>query len=259
VGLFRTGGSYVAADRYCFMPMMGLTVLAASALCAVVGRGRAPGAVALGVFVATAGVGLALVAMTRDQCRTWHDSETLWSHAMAVSTEPNPLACHGLALVLAGEPGRLAQATSLLDEALRTVPDDPSLHNAMSTVLAKRGRTVEAMAHAREALRLAPDNVPARVNLGNLLALMGDPAGAKAAYEAALRIDPMDADAHGNLGLILTVEGRTAEAEAHLAEALRHIPGLSHTSGTLDDLRRRRARTGGFARSSPGERALTSL
>ena len=114
------------------MPMMGLTVVAASAVCAVVGRGRAPRAVALSVFVATAGVGLALVAMTRDQCRTWHDSETLWSHAMAVSTEPNPFACHGLALVLAGEPGRLAQATSLLDEALRTVPDDPSLHNAMS-------------------------------------------------------------------------------------------------------------------------------
>jgi Tetratricopeptide repeat len=227
-----------------FMPMMGLTALAASALCAVVGRGRAPRAVALSVFVATAGVGLALVAMTRDQCRTWHDSETLWSHAMAVSTEPNPFACHGLALVLAGEPGRLAQATSLLDEALRTVPDDSSLHNAMSTVLAKRGRTVEAMAHAREALRLAPDNVPAWVNLGNLLALMGDPAGAKAAYEAALRIDPMDADAHGNLGLILTVEGRTAEAEAHLAEALRHNPGLYHTRSTLDDLRRRRDRTG---------------
>jgi Flp pilus assembly protein TadD len=242
-GLFRTGGTYVAADRYSFMPMMGLAVLAASALCAVVGSERAPRAVALGVFVAGAGVGLALVARTRDQCRTWHDSETLWSHAMAVSTEPNPFACHGLALVLAGQPGRLARAESLLDESLRTVPDDPSLHNAMTIVLAKRGRTVEAHAHALAALRLAPDNVPARVNLGNLLALKGDPAGAKAAYEAALRIDPNDADAHGNLGLILAVEGRTAEAEAHLAEALRHNPELSRTRRALDDLRRRQDRT----------------
>jgi Flp pilus assembly protein TadD len=73
---------------------------------------------------------------------------------------------------------------------------------------------------------------------------MGDPAGAKAAYKAALRIGPMDADAHGNIGLILTVEGRTAEAEVHLGEALRHNPGLSHTRGTLNDLRRRRDRTG---------------
>jgi hypothetical protein len=165
-GLFRTGGAYVAADRYSFMPMMALAVLAASALCAVVGGRRTPRVVALGVFVTGAGVGLALVARTRDQCRTWHDSETLWSHAVAVSTEPNPFACHGLALVLAGEPGRLAQAESLLDEALRGVPDDPSLHNAMAIVLAKRGRTAEALAHAWEALGLAPDDVPARVNLG---------------------------------------------------------------------------------------------
>jgi Flp pilus assembly protein TadD len=251
-GLIRTGGPYVAADRYCFMPMMGLAVLAASALCAVVGGGRTPRAVALGVFAAGAGVGLALVARTRDECRTWHDSEALWSHARAVSTEPNPFACHGLALVLAGEPGRLAEAESLLDEALRTVPDDPTLHNAMTIVLAKRGRTAEALAHAREAIRLAPDNVHARVNLGNLLALKGDPAGAKAAYVAALRIDPNDADAHGNLGLILSVEGRTAEAEAHLAEALRHNPGLSRTRRALDDLRRRQDRTRVSPDQAPG-------
>lgn len=171
-GLFRTGGSYIATDRYSFMPMMGFAVLAASALCAVVGSRRAPRAVGFGVFVAGAGVGLALVATTRDECRTWHDSETLWSHAMAVSTEPNPFASHGLALVLAAEPGRLARAESLLKQALQTVPDDPSLHDAMTTVLAKRGQPVEAMEHARQALRLAPDNVPARVNLGNLLAYL---------------------------------------------------------------------------------------
>jgi Flp pilus assembly protein TadD len=244
-GLFRTGGPYIAADRYSFMPMMGLAVLAASALCAVVERGRARRAVVLGVFLAGAGIGLALVARTRDQCRTWHDSKTLWSHAMAVSTEPNPSAYHGLALVLAGEPASLAQAESLLEEALRIVPDDHSLHNAMTVVLAKRGRTVEALAHARKALALAPDNVRARVNLGNLLALEGDPDGARAAYQTALRIDPNDADAHGNFGLLLTGQGRTAEAQAHLIEALRLNPESFQARRTLDDLRRRRDRTGG--------------
>jgi hypothetical protein len=251
-GLFRTGGAYVAADRYCFMPMMGIAVLATSALCAVVGGGRVPRAVALGVLLAGAVVGVTLVARTRDECRTWHDSESLWSHAMAVSTEPNPFACHGLALVLAGEPGRLAQAEALLDGALRTVPDDPSLHNAMTVVLGKQGRTIEALAHARAALRLAPDNVLARVNLGNLLARTGDPAGAKAAYREALRIDPNDANAHGNLGLILAVEGKAAEAEAHLTEALRHNPGLSHMRRTLDDLLRRQNRAGVSADQARG-------
>jgi hypothetical protein len=243
-GLFRTGGPYVAADRYCFMPMMGLAVLATSALCAIVGRASTSRCVTVGVFLAGAIVGLTLLVRTRDECRIWHDSESLWSHARAVSTEPNPFACHGLALVLAGEPKRLTQAEALLDEALRTVPDDPSLHNAMTIVLVKQGRKVEALAHTRAVLRLAPDNVPARVNLGNLLAQEGNPAGAEDAYRAALRIDRNDANAHANLGLILAVEGKITEAEAHLAEALRYNPGLSHMRTTLDDLRRRLNRIG---------------
>jgi Flp pilus assembly protein TadD len=241
-GLFRTGGAYVAADRYGFMPTMGLAVLAAAALCGIggkLGNRRAGRAITLGIFVGGTGIGLALVAMTRAECRAWHDSETLWSHALAASTEPNPFACHGLALVLAGEQGRLAQAESLLHEALRAVPDDPSLHNALTTVLAKQSRAAEALAHAQRALRIAPKNVAARVNLGNLLALKGDGAGAKAAYEAALLIDPNDADAHANLGMVLAAEGRADQAQAHLVAALLHNPSLSQARRALVDLRRR--------------------
>ena len=147
----------------------------------------------------------------------------------------------------------------MLDEALRTVPDDPSLHNAMSTVLAKRGRTVEAMAHARRGAQARPRQRPRPGQPGQPTGAKGDPAGAKAAYEAALRIDPIDADAHGNLGLILTVEGRTAEAEVHLAEALRHNPGVVPHEGHPRRPPPAPGSNRSFARSSPGERALTLL
>jgi tetratricopeptide (TPR) repeat protein len=239
-GLVRAGGTYVAADRYCFLPMMPLVVLAAGVFCSILGRPLARRAVAPIVFFSGAAIVIGLVTATRDQCRIWRDSKSLWGNAVAVSDEPNPFANHGLALVLLGEPGGMARAETLLADAMRTLPNEPILHNAMTTVLARTGRSDQALAHAREALRLAPDNVHARVNFGNLLALRGDPAGAKAAFSAALRIDPNNADAHGNLGLMLKVEGRMAEAEAHLAAAVRQNPGLSQARRALDEIRRRR-------------------
>jgi Flp pilus assembly protein TadD len=240
-GLVPKGGQYIAADRYCLIPMMGLVVLVASALAPLLQRGRFPRAVASGVLAAGVVAGLVLVVRTREQCRTWHDSVALWSHAVAASTEPNPFACHSLGLALAAEPGGLAEARSWLAEALRLVPDDASVHNAMTVVLARQGRVDEALAHARAALRADPDNVHARVNLGNVLALQGDPAGARAAYESALRLDPANADAHGNLGLLLA-QGHPAEGESHLAEALRLNPGMAQARRALEDLRRRQGR-----------------
>jgi tetratricopeptide (TPR) repeat protein len=241
-GLVQKGGQYVAADRYCLIPMMGLVALAASALASLLQRGRFRRPVASGVLAAGVVAGLVLVVRTREQCRTWHDSVALWSHAVAASTEPNPFACHSLGLALAAEPGRLAEARSWLAEALRIVPDDPSVHNAMTLVLARQGRIDEALAHARAALQADPDNVHARVNLGNVLAMKGDPAGAAASFESALRLETGNADAHGNLGLLLLAQGRPAEAEAHLAEALRLNPGMTQARSALENLRRRQGR-----------------
>jgi cytochrome c-type biogenesis protein CcmH/NrfG len=241
-GLIPKGGPCIAADRYCYVPMMGLVVLAAGGLAWVLQSGRFPRAVAGGVLIAGLAAGVALAVLARAQCRTWRDSVALWSHALAVSTEPNPFAYHSLGLVRAGERGGLAEAERLIGEAVRLVPDDPSVLNAMTLVLAKQGRINEAQAYNRLALRVAPQNVHACVNMGNILAIQGHPDAARAAYEQALRLDPRDIDAHVNLGLILLGQGRYDEAESHLSEALRLNPDAARARFALDDLRRHRSR-----------------
>jgi hypothetical protein len=239
-GLIPTGGQYIASDRYCFLPTMAFVVLAASALCSVVRGGRWPRSVVGGIFATGVVVCLALVVRTRDQCRTWRDSVALWSHALATSTEPNPFVYHSLGLARAGEPGKLAEAESLIAKAVRMVPSDPSVRNALTIVLAKQGRIDEALFHTREVLRLAPNNIHAWVNLGILRAIKGDPTGAAAAFEWALQIDPNNADAHRNLGLLLLSQGKSAEA--HLLATRRLNPSMIKARRALEDLRRRQNR-----------------
>jgi hypothetical protein len=234
-GLVPTGGQYIAADRYCFLPTMGLAVLAAAALCPLL-----PGPRWRSWAVTTVGCAIVLVMIvqTREQCRTWRDSLSLWSHAAAVSTEPNPFAWERLASSLAAsDPSRLDEAEAWARRAVEVVPEDPAARNSLTILLARRGKVDEALVHTREALRARPDNVNALVNLGNLLAMKDDPAGAEAAYVRALRVDPKSTDAHGDLGLLLLNQRRPAEAEPHLAEALRLNPGMAQVRQALERVR----------------------
>ena len=240
-GLVRIG-QYIAADRYSFLPLMSLAVLAAAVLCAVVRSGPYPRLASGVILVAGMVAGLALVLRTRDQCRTWRDSETLWSHALAASNHANPFACRALARLRADQPGKLAEAELLLAQALAMVPGDSDVHNELAEFLIRQGRFDEARSHLSAALRLAGDNVPARINLGNLLALQGDHAGAEVVYRRALELDPTNPTAHANYGVLLHLQGRPAAAGSHLREALRLNPDLEQARRALAALRREGAR-----------------
>jgi tetratricopeptide (TPR) repeat protein len=230
-------GPCIAADRYSFMATMGLFVLAASGLCSLAGGERFPRRVAGGLHVVGWVAVLSLVLLTRAQCRTWRSSEALWSHALAVSPEPNPFASYSLGLLRAHSVNTLAEAQTLIMVAVRLTPDDYKAHNALATVLARRGRLDESLTHFREALRLNVEDSYAWVNMANILAIKGDHARALAAYKKALQIEPDNPQAHSDFGVFLLRQGIPHAAEAHLIEALRINPALVQTRRTLDELR----------------------
>jgi tetratricopeptide (TPR) repeat protein len=229
----------IAADRYSYLPLMPLFLLTAAGLCAVVQASRRAGPVGTGVLAIGWLMVLSLVPRTRDQCRTWHDSESLWSHALRVSTEPNPFASYSLGIVLARNPAQQAQAEALIAEAVRWDPDDYKAQNGLATILARRGRLNAALGHIREALRLNPEDSYAWVSLGNILAIKGESSRALAAYDKALRIAPNNPDAHHDLGVFLLLSGRSHEAKAQFVAALRINPGMVQARRALEDLRRR--------------------
>ena len=229
-GLVRVNDQ-VAADRYSYLSMTVWVVLTAGLMEWTWRRwaGRRGIAVAVAALVTLLAI---LVCLSRQQCRTWRDSETLWTHALTHGADASAVAHYNLGLVLQRQ-GRLATAASHYLESLRLDPDDAEAQNNLGVVLQRQGKLEAAAAHYSAALRLKPDSVDAHYNLGTILSRQGRFAEAEARYTEALRLRPGFALAYNNLGADLFRQGRYAEAAARFAQALRIDPGRADTHNNL--------------------------
>jgi protein O-mannosyl-transferase len=262
VGLIQVGAQ-ARADRYMYIPMVGLSIMLTWGLAEVLKRRIA----IAGAIVAC----LACAVLSEAQIHYWRNSETLFRHALDV-TNGNYLAHHNLGVALADEgrfagaiqqyqaalqiepnaanvqtdygnalakSGRTPEAIAHYQAALRVLPDSPITHNDLANALAAtHGRMPEAIAEYQTALRLKPDYEEARKNLAQVqsnaaevqynmgvdLAKSGKPEAAIPHFEEALRLNPDYVDAHNNLGVVLAGAGRVDEAISHFEAALRIDP-----------------------------------
>jgi Tfp pilus assembly protein PilF len=183
IGLVQVG-SQGLAERYTYVPLVGLFVVVAWA----VPRPRAARA-RRRVGAAAAAVVLALGALAWRQTLVWRTSETLFRDALR-TTRRNAIAHHYYGLA------RLARQ----DHA---------------RAVAHFRRAVEIEPGYTDA------RVNLEVQLGNARVRQGALAAAVPHYRAALAVAPATAEAHYNLALVLERLGRRAEAQRHLAEAVR--------------------------------------
>ena len=262
IGLVQVGAQ-ARADRYTYLPMVGLSMMLAWGLREVLNT-----KVAISGAIAAC---LACAALSEAQISYWRNSETLFRHALDV-TSGNYLAHHNLGVALAVEgrfpeairqyqaalqiepdaanvqtdygnalakSGRIPEAIALYQAALRLLPDSPITHNDLANALAATpGSMPEAIAEYRTALRLKPDYEEARNNLAQVesnaaemqynlgvdLARSGKPDAAIPHFEEALRLRPDYVDAHNNLGVLLAGAGRVEEAISHFEAALKTDP-----------------------------------
>src|SRR5213594_2835367 len=249
LGIFQNGPQ-IAADRYTYLAGLGWALLASAGMLAAWRRRS---------FLVT---GLAVVlllgfgTLTWNQVRVWHDSEKLWSHAVAIDPRSSigqlslglALARHGklaeavehYEAALRLEPGyvdanyawgnalarqgKLAEAVEHYEAALRVKPDHADAHTNAGSALVRQGKLAEAIAHYEQALKIKPDHVDARIKLRVALARQGKLAEAIAHYEQALKTKPDHADAHSNMGAALVGQGKLAEAIEHYRQALEIRP-----------------------------------
>jgi tetratricopeptide (TPR) repeat protein len=215
IGLVQVG-SQPMADRYTYVPLIGLFIMVAWGVPELVPRW------AHRSIVLPAAAFLAILACTLtawSQVQYWENSTTLWEHALEVTTG-NYLAHNNLGNDLARQ-GRIDEAMAHFTEALRIKPDYGFAHSNLGNALKNRGRVDEAIAQYSEALRLEPGNADAHNNLGIALADQGKIDAAMAQYIEALRIKPAYADAHNNLGIALARKGKMEEAIHEFFEAVR--------------------------------------
>ena len=138
IGLVQVGGQ-ARADRYMYIPMVGLLIMVVWGAAEILERLRAK---VLAVPVAAAAC-LACAALSWIQVGNWRNSETLFRHALEVTSE-NSVANHNLGNTLMASPGRLSEAIPYLETAVRIDPDSVPAHTDLGSALARSGRTARS-------------------------------------------------------------------------------------------------------------------
>jgi tetratricopeptide (TPR) repeat protein len=236
IGLVQVG-EQAMADRYTYLPTIGLLIMIAWGGRDILARWPRLARVAA---VAATVIVVTLVVLTRTQVRHWRSSFTLYGHALAV-TEDNWVANYNLARAELLE-GKIDEGIVHLEATLQLVPESADAHNNLGVALNAKGRYDEAIEQFREAIRIRPEFARAHNNLGQSMGLSGRLEDAIGHFEEALRIDPAYAKAHYNLCYTNAELGRFEEALRHCDAALRLKPDYVEAARIKTAILRRQER-----------------
>ena len=216
-------GLQAHADRYTYLPQIGLYIAISWLVIDLAARTTV---VRRLIVCAAPVVVLCLATLARSQAGTWRNTQTLWQHAVSV-TSNNDLAHYNLASI-AMRRGDVSGAIAHYEQALAGSESGEStshvsaalLHNGLGIALALQGRQEEAATHYRKAIELRPDFADAHTNLASLLVGLGATDEAVAHYRAAVGIPPEDADSHLRFAAMLERLQRTEEAGSEYRRGL---------------------------------------
>ena len=222
IGLVQVGGQGLA-DRYAYVPLIGLGIVVSFGVADLVGRLRARSVVVgRSCVVGAAAVLTVLAVCSWFQARTWRDSFALFERALQVEPR-NPIVLHALAGAL-GAQGRWDEAIEHYRRALELRPDHAPGHYNLGTALKAEGQLDEAIRHYQRALELGMNDSRVHNNLANALQEGGEPDLALKHYRRAVFFGPGNAQAHSNLGGLLFKRGELDEAVLHYQQALAVAP-----------------------------------
>lgn len=236
IGLVQVG-QQARADRYTYLPMIGLTIMIAWGISATIRAGRRA-VVTLSVAGATSCFALGAVAW--NQTGYWRDGATLFRHALDVTSD-NYMAHEGLADSLAGDPATLSEAIAQFRKSVAIKPGSAYTHaNFGSALMSYPGGLPEAIAELRTAIAMDPSLPAPHFNLANALARSEDWNDAISEYEIAIRLNPeleeathSLAVAHDEFGLALARKGHPALAISQFESELLILPGSVEAHNNL--------------------------
>src|SRR5438552_3370781 len=223
IGLVQVGWQG-HADRYTYLPQIGLYIAVTWGVVDLTQRWRFQRMVLGAAAVVVAG---ALSWRAWLQTSYWQDSETLFTHALAV-TSNNDVALNNLGITFLDK-GQLDEAISRLQAAIDLRPENGPAHDNLAKALLKKGQVAEAMVHYRKFLEIEPANVEARNTLGTALIQQGKFTEAIDQWEKALAIQPENGNAASNLSWVFATcpedSIRNGERAVELAEKALRISG----------------------------------
>jgi Tfp pilus assembly protein PilF len=227
IGLVQVG-SQPRADRYTYLPEIGLYILATWGAMELFKRWRYERHVLLVAGLLLIG---ALVTRSYFQTSYWRNSETLWSHTIDV-TRHNYIARNNLAGALL-ERGQFNEAIEHYKDALQIKPDVAPVQSYLAKALLGAGQIDEAIVHLQKAMQIDPTYAEAYNHMGTALIKKGHPAEAIGYYQKAVELNTSYADAYNNLGVAFLRSGQMDEAIAYYKKAVGLDPGSTEMQVNL--------------------------
>lgn len=225
IGLIKLG-DHAHADRYMYLPMVGLLLILGGARLPAGGFARLGSTGRRMLLAAGVGLVLALAFAAHRYAGYWQNSETLFQQGL--SMDPENHVAHTL-LAATYERRGLAQATFAHAEAsLRLAPNSVAAASAAisaSNSALMLGDENLARRYLERAIAAAPNFAKPYYNLGTQLLRMGNPDAALAHFERAIALDSRSSESYNNYGVALLQLGRQTEASAAFDAALRNDPG----------------------------------
>jgi protein O-mannosyl-transferase len=218
IGIVQVG-TQSRADRYTYLPMIGISIMLAWGTAELVARS---GRVKTVVGVAAGALLLAWTLLTVRQVAVWQDSFTVFKHAIE-ATENNYFAHNHLGMAYLRD-GNEEEAASEFAKAVEIAPGYDAANANLGAYYAGRKQYDKALPYLQAAVRVNPSKVGCRANLGTVYTYLGRLDEATAEFRRALEIDPDDAQARLNLSRALCRAGNTAEMLAEWRAVIRIVP-----------------------------------
>jgi len=271
IGLLQAGLWPEMADRWAYVPLIGLFIMAAWGMPELIKGWRHKNKI---FAFAAATILILLSVTTRNQISHWTNSVALFQHAVqssgGASIQRNKL---GNAFILSNlamalmEEGKTDEAIKKMTRAVNLVPDSPRVnynlgyillqkgeveaaigqfqkaiqlnpqfflaHYDLAGALMQSGKLDDAVSHYRTALDLSPNDGNVLKDLANAMVAQGRISEALVFYSKALKLDPRDPDVYNNLGVAMTLQGRFEEAVRYFRMALQLDPDFVDASKNL--------------------------
>lgn len=219
-------GEQAHADRYTYLPQIGLYILVTWLVADTVSSWRHR-RILLGMTMASS-IALLMYPAWK-QTSYWRDGRALWTHALAIN--PQNDTAHISLCDLDLRENRLDDAIFHARTAAEIQPDSADAHSRLGVALSASGQNEEASIHFKKALETHQIRPRVHYNIATLLLNSGHLDDAIVELQKELQIQPEFVEAHNNLGIALTSKGELDEALAHFGKAIEldpHLPKVHH-------------------------------
>jgi len=218
IGIVQAGGQAMA-DRYAYVPLIGIFIIAAWGLPELMANWHHRKkilTIASGILIPV------LMMLTWLQVSYWNSSTTIFKHAVKV-TDKNALAHNNLGNALSAE-NKIDEAISHHKVAIKISPGFALAHYNLGNALSAENKIDEAISHYETAIKLSPEIAEAHINIGNALLGIQENEKAISHYKVAIKLKPDYAISHNNLGFALAKQGRVNKAISHYKIAIKLKP-----------------------------------